>query len=344
MNRVRLLFAALAALLLFPACTDDPNASGGFGADPNWRSEYFTQQWPSRSDILWVIDSSCSMEDEQASLVENFPSFIEFFVTRDLAFHLAVTTTNIDDPNSEGLDGEFNGSPGWINQNVDSIEEEFLSRALVGIDDGHGKEKGLEAAYRALTEPAPGDEGFVRDDAHLAVIVVSDEPDHTARPEEEDHDQWIGWVEFSEWLEGLKGPTGQRMVNFNAITGVSPDGFDNPGGCGEGNGAGGGALRGSGYLEAADATGGTWMSICEPDWGDMLGRVGLSAAGLMDSFRLEEVPDLDTLEVRIDGRQAAGWEYRDWDNAIVFTTVESVPLPGEETSVRYRLPTEIATE
>ncbi len=344
MTHARFLLGLLAVVLLLPACTDDPDDISGFGADPNWRTEYFTQQWPSRSDILWVIDSSCSMEDEQASLVENFPSFIEFFVTRDLAFRIAVTTTNIDDPNSEGLDGEFNGSPGWMNQNSESIFDDFLERALVGIDPGHGKEKGLAAAYRAINDPHPGDEGFVRDDSHLAVIVVSDEPDHTARFEEDDHEDWIGWEEFSEWLEGLKGPTGQRMVNFNAITGVSPEGFDDPNGCGALGQGGQGALRGSGYLEAADATGGSWMSICEPDWGDMLGRVGLAAAGIMDSFALEEVPDLTTLEVRVDGRPVRDWQYREWDNAIVFTTVDSVPPPGEETSVRYRLRTEVLEE
>jgi hypothetical protein len=333
------LVLAAAASLHLSACGDRVGLESGFAHDPNYRQEFFMQLEPSEADILWVIDSSCSMTDEQAALVENFPNFIEFFLTRRLAFRLAVTTTNIDDPNSEGLDGRFNGDPPWITEQTEDLEASFLERALVGIDPGHGKEKGLEAAYRALEDPDERDAGFLRQDAQLAVVIVSDEPDHSERLDEPDHDQYIDWRGFSDWLDELKGPQMERMSQVSAIVGVGEGGFEDPNGCGgDWEQDGEGALRGDGYLEAADATGGTWVSICEEDWGDMMARVGLAAAGLMDAWVLEEEPLPNSLRVSIDGHGTADWEYRAWDNAIHFTRAEAIPRPGSRVEVTYSVP------
>lgn len=324
-----------AALLLLVGCNDPSQLGDGFTNNPNHRQEYFTQLEPSQADILWVIDSSCSMSDEQDSLVQNFPYFIEFFLTRGLAFRLAVTTTNVADPNSEGLDGALNGDPPWITEATPDLEPAFLERALVGIDEGHGKEKGLEAAYLAIAEPHDGDEGFVRDDAQLAIVLVSDEPDHTERLNEPDYDQYINWEDFSAWLNALKGPQMERMSQLSAIVGIGPDGFDDPNGCGNQAEQGQGAARGDGYLEAAAATGGTWVSICTADWGDMMARVGLAAAGLMDAWPLEEEPEPGSLEVEVDGRSVSGWVHREWDNSVHFVRANAIPLPGEQVAVTY---------
>ena len=172
--------------------------------------------------------------------------------------------------------------------------------------------------------------------AQLAVVVVSDEPDHSERVEEPDHDQYINWQEFSDWLNGLKGPQMQRMSQLSAIVGIGPDGFDDPDGCGgDWEATSEGALRGDGYLEAASDTGGTWVSICEEDWGDMMARVGLAAAGLMDAWSLEEEPVPGTLDVDVDGRTATGWAYREWDNSVHFSRSSAIPQPGQTVEVTY---------
>jgi len=325
----------IAALLGGCRDRDLPNA---FQVDEDLRDEFFTQLEPSEADILWVIDSSCSMTDEQLALVENFPRFIEFFVNRGLSFRIAVTTTNVDEDDSEGANAGFVGDTPWLTEDVDDIEEEFLRRGLVGVDQWHSDEKGLTAAHRALASPPPGNEDFIRFNAHLAVIVVSDEPDFSARPESEGVEGIVGWEAFATWLNSVKGPTGQRRSDLSAIVGIGPDGFDDPLGCGGDFENGEGALRGDGYLEAAQGTGGSWMSICETDWGDMMGRVGLRAAGLLDAFTLDEIPEVDSLRVWIDGDEVDGWVYREFDNAIAFVATDDVPLPGEITQVRYRVP------
>ncbi len=346
-----LLAAALAVCLAVPltGCQDD-RFGRGFRAIDYSRSDEFVQLNPSKADVLWVVDTSCSMEDEQRALVENFPFFIDFFVERRLDFHLAVTSTNIHEERSDGLDGRLSGDPNVITSAMEDVEGEFLDRALLGIDDRHGDEKGLEAAYTAIERLGSSDNrGFHREEAHLAIIVVSDEP-YMGTPNRPTDEDLIGWDDFSFWLDDLKGPTGYRMTDLSAIVGMGPEGFEDPEPCGRDEEAGGGhggqggggqfgmgAERGDGYLEAAEATGGTWASICEEDWGEMLGRVGLRAAGLMDNFPLLNVPDPETLRVYVGGVGTTAWEYRESTNSVRFTTFASVPRPGQEVEVTYKI-------
>jgi len=334
---------------LFAGCTLDDFGTGFKGAD-QIRTETFTQQEPSTADVLWVVDTSCSMADEQEALAENFPAFLTLFLERSLAFNMAVTSTNIWEDESEGLDGQMNGDPYVMTQDDADIEALFVERALMGIDEGHGAEKGLTAAHQALEVLGDSvNQGFLRDDAHLAIIVVSDEPDYSAQANDS---ALVDLEEFAEWLNAFKGPTGQRMADLSVIVGIGEDGFEDPRGCNQpenGDGAGGGsgpggqgegARRGDGYLEAALATGGLIGSICEPDWGDLLGRVGLRATGLLDAFELTEVPALDTVTVRVNGRFITEWDYFEVDNSVRFTTVDAVPQPGEVIEIRYEVPSE----
>lgn len=45
-------------------------------------------------DILWVVDNSGSMADEQASLATNFNSFIDRFLDQNINFKMGIITTD----------------------------------------------------------------------------------------------------------------------------------------------------------------------------------------------------------------------------------------------------------
>src|SRR5262245_6111111 len=53
-------------------------------------------------DVLWTIDNSCSMADEQNGLTENFPKFMDYFLGSGLDYHIGVTSTDLDDPSHKG--------------------------------------------------------------------------------------------------------------------------------------------------------------------------------------------------------------------------------------------------
>lgn len=61
----------------------------GFSGNPN-----VAEQETAKLDILWMIDNSGSMCQEQKALRENFGTFINNLAKNDLDFHIGITTTH----------------------------------------------------------------------------------------------------------------------------------------------------------------------------------------------------------------------------------------------------------
>ncbi len=305
----------------------------GFRTADAFRRELWVQVDPAPVDILWVVDTSCSMLDEQEALASNFPGFTEFFLETGVQFRLAVTSTNVGEEDSVGLEGALND--GWLDQDSEELQEEWVARALMGIDAGHAREKGLHAAWTALEELGETtNAGFLRDEANLAIVVVSDEPDFSTLGHSTSTD-FIGPEEFSTWLDGFKGEPERSQLS--AIVGVSPDGVDSPDGCNqeEGSQQGEGAYRGTGYLEAVAATDGVWQSICSEDWSGMLRYLGLLTAGLHDTFVLSKTAYPGSVHVTVAGARTLDWEFDMDANAVSFTTSEALPRPGQVIEIEY---------
>ena len=73
----------------------------------------------------------------------------------------------------------------------------------------------------------------------------------------------------------------------------------------------------------------------------MLERIALKVLGLENTFALSTAPDLDSMEVLVDGalvhrRERHGWHYNAGLNAIVFDGF-AVPPPGAEIVFKYFL-------
>lgn len=167
-------------------------------------------------DILFLIDKSPTMEDEQASLTANFSRFIEVLeglegglpnlrlavISQDLGAggrELAASfcTGNGDDgklltqprvpncipPSASFIeDVEVEGQPGVRKRNYDTnqgLAGTFECIAKLG-PVGCGFEQHLGSLQRALVNPPDGNKGFLRPDAFLAIIIISDEDDCTA--------------------------------------------------------------------------------------------------------------------------------------------------------------------
>jgi len=57
-------------------------------------------------DILWVVDDSLSMDEEQAQLALHATTFVGFLSAAPVDFSLAVTTTDVDGSTAGALTGE----------------------------------------------------------------------------------------------------------------------------------------------------------------------------------------------------------------------------------------------
>ncbi|GMU63431.1 MAG: hypothetical protein AMXMBFR34_51940 [Myxococcaceae bacterium] len=172
---------------------------------------------PQKLDILFVIDNSGSMKEEQEAVARELTAFVDQIkqaggVRQD--FHIGVITTGVYQHSSvNGLDwwqvypngGRLRPVPdfyddGGINWETDNerilvgddpeVVEKFAKLVQQGTF-GSGQETPFEAIRLALmsqltTTPldAGGNEGFMRDGARLLVTVLTDEDDcsELARP------------------------------------------------------------------------------------------------------------------------------------------------------------------
>ena len=75
----------------------DDGADGGGDDGPSYVSyeQQIVQQGPGKVDVLWVVDSSGSMSEEQAYLGDNFNAFITEIAALGIDFQTAVTSTDV---------------------------------------------------------------------------------------------------------------------------------------------------------------------------------------------------------------------------------------------------------
>lgn len=156
----------------------------------------------SKMDLVFVVDDSGSMAEEQSNLGANFPMFATLLQNytnekgQHIDFRIAVTTTGRDinytvelgsgfPPMSfseQGDDGAFRGecgvSRGWLEPNDPGLTNALSCRANVGTS-GPGYEMPLLMTKWALAERvADGtNAGFLRDDALLGIVMLTDEDD-----------------------------------------------------------------------------------------------------------------------------------------------------------------------
>lgn len=158
------------------------------------------------ADILFLIDDSGSMKEEQDSLRANFGKFMNVLETLDGGMpnvHIGVATSDLGESATDGTVGSVGGTgcvgkgedgamrmtaavngrfisdldDGAGGRNVNysgTLEDAFSALADVGTG-GCGIEQHLGAVERALSNPVNA--GFLRKDAYLAVVVIGDEDD-----------------------------------------------------------------------------------------------------------------------------------------------------------------------
>lgn len=218
-------------------------------------------------DILFVVDNSGSMADNQARLVENFQRFIDqpAIANDEVDFHIGVTTT---DTFAEA--GRLVGVPAVITNDTPDLASVFTANASVGVN-GSGSEAGLEASRLALSEPnlSGANAGFLRDEAALVVIYVSDEEDQSP----------LSVADYVSFFSSVK-PSG---VSVSAVAAPSTR-----------------------YQTITNLYGGLRLDISSPDWGEQLGQLGAQVFATSPPqqlfYRLSAtIADPNSIQVTVDG-------------------------------------------
>ncbi|MFH1530457.1 MAG: choice-of-anchor D domain-containing protein [Pseudomonadota bacterium] len=312
----------------------------------------FTQIEGLAVDLLFVIDDSASMCGEHDKLAANIGDLTQAAEQWQYGFQAGIITTNIVNTESAG---KLLGEPRILTSQ--SIELFGTHVAAVGCAGAGSQESGLEAARRALSPPltfdteipcdCPDDDpcqetcseghtcvsgacggynrGFLRKDAALEVIFVSDEDDQSP-----------GAVPFYiDFFKSIKGAMNEDLFHAHAIVG------DSNGGCSTSQDED--ADAGARYIDVQEATGGIFHSICDEDFGSAMKDIGDIAFGPQVQFFLSAQADSTGVQVWVDSGSGyqecmSGWDYHPDSNSVIFDqNGPCMPQSGDEIQVHYQM-------
>lgn len=293
-------------------------ALAGEGANEATANDTFTQASPAGVDLVVVVDTSTSMDQDIEDLQVHFATFINRFLTLGLDFHIAVLPIDHECPTFVG--------PVITTATPDPTTafHDLLDSPM--CDDNETTFDMLTAAF---TPPhlTGANKNFLRADANLAVVVFSDEPEQSGEllsPYEPSA--------FVRFLRSLKGGDASK-VTFSGL--VGPEGVGGAANCLV---RGNPALWNDRYQRAIRQTGGYVGNICDVRVQPFLRLLERTATGLTYSFELLHTPsDTDTSgwTLTVDGATVRdGWSYDAATNTIEFET-DAVPPPGAEIVVAY---------
>lgn len=332
-------------MLLLSACSEN-------GINRVTATDEFLQAPTNKADILWVIDNSVSMGEEQAAVSAAATAFLAQMETANVDFHLGAVTTDMSEGNASA--GVLLGSTPYLTSaclddgdaSDCSYPAEFAALVQQGTE-GDGIEKGLGAALAAVSEPLASREnaGFVRDDALLSIIFLTDENDCTDHGALGAHataddcygnaDKLVDVHEMNHDLYALKLDRGGAVLHGI----IGPDNQSCPS-----------SAPGLRYITAIEAFGGVQASICTEDYGSVMDKLGLAASGVLDTFQLSKAADPDSIRVEVDPEDAAaydveqddaeGWSYLE-DHAQLHFNGDSVPPRGSVITITYTVAGEV---
>jgi len=261
-------------------------------------ADEYTQLGSNRTDILWVVDNSDSMAATQDSLAIHFADFLGIAEMLGIDFQMGVVTT--DDSTLQGLVPIMTPSTPDLN----GVFMDAVTVGTTGAGDGQGLWNGFAALSPPMTDPGGPNEGFLREDASLRVIFVSDGADLSQGTVA---DYVLNYAALKVNLD---------HVVLNAIVDLN---------------------NGSRYEQAATMTGGLVDYLGNPAWVNTLSDLAWASVSWQDTFELSQVPVTQTIGVEINHVPVhEGWHLNDIYNAVVFEP-GYVPDTGDLVTIRYSL-------
>jgi hypothetical protein len=306
-------------------------------------ADIFYQLEASDVDILLVVDNSCSMAPYQQELASNFDNVLTFFIEGNVNYQIGVITTSARDdfyiaPGCEQDAARLENSGNLVDGQIitpDTPDAGDIFNDIVRVGTcGDGAEMGLEAARLALDYASAGsaNQGFLREDAFLSLIFVSDEQDGSPDP-------------VNDYINDFRAvkAQGSSRADMNASALVVNDINE----CSQQQ-INSGANEGSRYIDVAEQSDGLIGNICGDDFESIVTELSLNSSRLTDTFYLSALPEPSSLvvglavagEVAVEQSCTEGWTYMllDVDGvekpAIVFDR-SNLPPPQTKVTVKY---------
>ena len=262
----------------------------GKGVNGGSHTDVFEFEKVNKADILFVVDNSCSMTEEQADLSDNAEDFVKTLTAAGTDFQISVITTDNSEPVTATI---TNASYGAGRSLAEAVE--------VGTT-GSAVEMGQEMARKALGAPGTLSGGFLREDATLSVVVISDEDDYSPLTD----------LEYYDFFLSLKE---EDLFFFHSVVGITL--FP---GCS--------IEVGARYLSQSFYTRGVSLDICGA-WGSSLTTLANPVYLVGTSYPLSKEAMPSTIKVLLGGREVTdNWLYDGATNSVIFSDVSGIT--GEE--------------
>jgi hypothetical protein len=282
------------------------------GLETKCKKEVFYQasEETKKLDVVWIVDNSGSMSDEQTALGLNFSAFIDDFILKNVDFKMAITTTDTSSDAKKGkmvTGSDIKLTSAMAQSNPNQFKADFKNLIKVGTS-GSGNEKGLAASEGFMEKYS---NSFVRPNAYLAVVVVSDEEDQSPK----------AVAEYTDYLKTFKASAG--LVKVYSVVDVNNTNV----------GSGGITTGSERYKEASNRTAGLIADIRD-DFYNVLTEMGESIINLLDSFALANEPVDGSLRVFVNNVETTNYTYETSTLSIKFNP-GSIPPVGAEILVTY---------
>lgn len=274
-------------------------------------TESFKNLERSPVDILFVVDNSSSMKEEQVNLSTKLSAVVGHLSEAD--WRLAVVSTDPNEPCSQKT---------VISKGSTDPAAQFQA-AIEGLGiGGSGTETGFFKAVQGLGGCAADSswpEGWARAHSAVATVIVSDEDNcsnghECGRKPHSKPKYLLDYLSSIRTLGSTAKVYGLIKTSWRSCSSA--------------------AQVGRQYLKAIKATGGIAGSICDADYSGVLSQLSEDLSEtLIHTLNLSHTPiGGDAMAVWVDDRQLTRSDYRILGNTVVLNE----PLkPGELAKVRY---------
>jgi hypothetical protein len=290
-------------LFLQMGCQADPSAYKLPVPDVEKVQKSYGETFNPAVDILFIIDDSGSMQSIQEQLSNNAALFInQFFNAKFIDYHIGVTTSS---PSYFGGSGKLKSVNGIKYVDRYSINgEDTLAQMFEVGTNGSAVEEFFSVIQDALGENAKKtyNKDFLRDNAQLAVFVVTDTEDQSKFKPENTY----------EFLLNLKKGDYRKIHFAGAIVTIEKEKC-----IGESDQGVPYKLR---KLVSLFQSRGYRFNVCKSNFGSDLAKVATEIVNSVSTIYLDNLPDVRSIEVRYGNEllpnNSMGWLYDNNINGI----------------------------
>ena len=295
---------SVAIIVSLSGCADRATSFGLSSQQDTFSGQIF---YNNKVDILFVIDNSKSMLQYQQRLASQMQTMISTLNSLKMDYRVAVTTSTMSsDSSTYPLTRKLVGSPVYLTANNINL---LTDRIIVG-ESGSDLERSLDAMHLVTSASYLSGIGsdFIRSDALLSIVFVSDERDQSSEFGNPNSNDFINYLNSRkpDFDSGGKA----WLANYIGI--LTNQGCDI---------LGGSVSIGTQFISLVTASNGVKSSICNADLSGTVSNIKARIIDQITAYRFRDTPNKATISVTVGNRTIL-------EDAVEGWTLENESLTG----------------